>query len=79
MGADATVGSGVGPAAAAATLSRTTAAVKIRFVGLMAGRGAPAGLVYGVVQDERRTEAIWGREGDKGCHADCLLLHRARA
>lgn len=78
MGTDAEVGSGVGPAAAAATLSRTTAAVKRRFVGLMAGRGAPAGLDDGVVQDKSRTEAIWGRGGERSCHADCLLLLRAQ-
>lgn len=34
----------MGAAPASTTLSRTTAAVKRRFVGLMAGRGAPAGL-----------------------------------
>lgn len=76
MGADAAVGSD--PLAAVATLSRTTAAVKRRFVGLMAGRGAPAGLVYGVVQDKSRAETSWGKDGETVCHADCLLLLRAR-
>lgn len=51
----------MGPAAVATTLSRTTAAVNKRFVGLMAGRGAPAGLVP---RDEPVDNiCAWGREG----------------
>lgn len=53
-------GSGVGPSAAVSALSRTTAAVNRRFVGLMAGRGAPAGLVCGHCQ---RSKSSRGGKG----------------
>lgn len=64
VGFDASKGSGVGPAAVAATLSRTTAAVKRRFVGLMAGRGAPAGLNSTGRSNVRNGRQYW--PGGKG-------------